>query len=50
MFGKSGGQHQLSPIRTPFDTAAARQREARLPSECCSVSMALQPLIQKLLI
>lgn len=50
MFGKSGGQHQLSPVRMSFDTAAACQREARLPSECCSVSMALQPLIRKTLI
>lgn len=50
MFGKSGGQHQLPPTRTSFDAAAPCQREAWLLAECCSVSTALQTLIQKMLI
>lgn len=50
MFGKSSGQHQLFPIQASFDPPATCQREARMLAECCSVSTALQFLIQKKLI
>lgn len=49
MFGKSGGQHQLSAMQTSFDIVATCQWEAWLLAECCSVSTALQSLIQKTL-